>query len=220
MRLLLLGCPGAGKGTQAQFLTQEFHLPQISTGDILRAAIRDASPLGLEVKAIIASGGLVSDEIVIRLVEDRLQQKDCAPGFLLDGFPRTIPQAQALRKITDLDYVIDIQVPDAIIIERLSGRRVHPASGRTYHIKYQPPRIADQDDESGEPLIQRPDDHEDTIRKRLKIYHEQTEPLKTYYSNYKAQENELAPQVITIDGTQAVEEIRKQIFSIITRQRM
>jgi len=209
MRLVLLGCPGAGKGTQAAFIKEGFHIPQISTGDMLRAAIKAGTPLGLEVKKIVDAGQLVSDDIMISLVKDRITQADCVRGFLLDGFPRTIPQAEALRENgIHLDYVIEIGVPDAELIKRLSGRRIHPASGRIYHNLYSPPRVLDQDDVTGEPLIQRPDDQEDTIRNRLVVYHKQTEPLINYYKNNTAIDT---PIYIHIDGLGTPEDIREKI---------
>jgi adenylate kinase len=178
MRLVLLGPPGAGKGTQAGFIRDAYGIPQISTGDMLRAAVKAGTPLGLAAKKVMDVGGLVSDDIIIALVNGRLREPDCRNGYLFDGFPRTIPQADALRNTgVALDYVLEIDVPDAAIVERMSGRRVHPASGRTYHVKYNPPKVPDRDDVTGEPLIQREDDREETVRKRLAIYHEQTEPL-------------------------------------------
>lgn len=211
MRLILLGPPGAGKGTQAKFITEKFHIPQISTGDMLRAAINAGSPLGNQVKKILEEGRLVSDDIMIQLVKDRIQQSDCQKGFLLDGFPRTIPQADALsQNHIHLDFVIEIKVPDAELIKRLSGRRVHLVSGRVYHLIYNPPLEEGKDDVTGEPLIHRPDDHEETIRNRLSVYHKQTEPLVKYYS--QAAGNDV-PVYIKIDGMGPVEEIRERIFS-------
>ena len=185
MRLILLGAPGAGKGTQAKFICEKFGIPQISTGDMLRAAVKAGTPLGLEAKKVMDSGGLVSDDIIIGLVKDRLTQPDCAKGYLFDGFPRTIPQAQAMKDAAvPIDYVLEIDVPFSAIIERMSGRRVHVASGRTYHMKYNPPKVAGKDDETGEDLIQRDDDQEATVRKRLEVYDQQTRPLVDYYSNW------------------------------------
>lgn len=182
MRVILLGAPGAGKGTQAQFITEKFAIPQISTGDMLRAAIKAETELGLQVKAVMASGGLVSDEIIIGIVKERIQEADCAKGFLFDGFPRTIPQAEALKEAgVEIDAVVEIDVPDEEIVKRMSGRRVHEASGRTYHVVFNPPKEEGKDDATGEALIQRADDVEETVRKRLSIYHEQTAPLVTYY---------------------------------------
>lgn len=214
MRLILLGSPGAGKGTQANLITTKYHIPPISTGDILRAAIKQGTALGKKVKAIVDSGQLVPDEMVIELVKARLHQPDCQNGFLLDGFPRTVAQAEALRRITDIDYVIDIEVPPDEIVKRLSGRRIHPASGRIYHVLYQPPKTPDKDDVTGEPLVQRPDDKEETVRKRLAVYQEQTSPLRDYYQHFKA-ENGQAPKYIKMDGTMSVEDIRDQIFSLL-----
>lgn len=215
MRLILLGCPGAGKGTQAKLIIDKYHIPQISTGDILRAAIQQGTELGKKVKQIVDSGSLVSDDIVIQLVQERFKQPDCKNGFLLDGFPRTVAQAEALQKITSIDYVIDIDVPEEEIVNRLSGRRVHPASGRTYHVIHQPPKVEGKDDVTGEDLIQRPDDSEETIRKRLAIYQAQTSPLRDYYQHYQASGSEKVPQYIKIDGTQSVDTIKNQIFSLL-----
>lgn len=211
MKIILLGCPGAGKGTQAKFLTKRYQIPQISTGDIFRNAIQENSALGKEVKKIVESGQLVPDEIVIKLVEQRLKQPDCQNGFLLDGFPRTVAQSQALGLLTPIDYVIDIDVPEEEVVKRLSGRRIHPASGRTYHILYQPPKVADVDDLTGEALIQRPDDKEETVRKRLSVYQTQTSPLRQYYLHLEKQHN--GPKYILIDGNQSVDEITNKIFS-------
>ena len=185
MRLILLGAPGAGKGTQAKFICEKFSIPQISTGDMLRAAVKEGTPLGIEAKKIMDSGGLVSDDIIIGLVKDRLTQPDCAKGYLFDGFPRTIPQAQAMKDAgVPIDYVVEIDVPFDAIIERMSGRRVHVASGRTYHLRYNPPKVAGKDDVTGEDLIQRDDDQEATVRKRLDVYDAQTKPLISYYSTW------------------------------------
>lgn len=214
MRLILLGCPGAGKGTQAKRIAQKYAIPQISTGDILRTAIQQATPLGQEVKAIVENGRLVPDEIVIQLVLDRIQQADCRNGFLLDGFPRTIKQAQVLQENINLDFVIDIDVPEDEIIKRLSGRRIHPASGRTYHIHFQPPKIKDRDDITGEPLIQRPDDSEASIRERLDVYQLQTKPLQDYYLHL-ATTGSSHLQYQKIRGTGSVDEITQRIFAVL-----
>lgn len=215
MRLILLGSPGAGKGTQATFIKEEFHIPQISTGDMLRAAINAGTPLGKQVKQTMDEGRLVSDDCMIQLVKERIQEPDCQNGFLLDGFPRTIPQAEALRQNNiRIDHVIEINVPDAELISRLSGRRVHPGSGRVYHLIYNPPHVEGQDDITGEPLVQRQDDHEDTIRNRLKVYHQQTEPLVNYYSQATGPD---APVFIRIDGTESVEEVKNKIFKALTK---
>ncbi len=209
MRLILLGPPGAGKGTQARYVCDAYHIPQISTGDMLRAAVSAGSPLGLAASRVMATGGLVSDEIIIGLVRDRLREPDCGNGYLFDGFPRTIPQADALRDAgVALDDVLEIDVPDAVIVERMSGRRVHVASGRTYHVKYNPPKIPDRDDVTGEPLIQREDDREETVRKRLAVYHEQTEPLVAYYRQWAATRDPAAPKYRKVDGTGTVEATR------------
>ncbi len=216
MRLILLGCPGAGKGTQAKFIMEACHIPQISTGDILRAAIKAGTPLGQQVQKTVAEGGLVSDEMMIALVSDRLRQPDCANGFLLDGFPRTLEQADALQQNQiDLDYVIEIHVPDAVLVERLAGRRVHPASGRVYHVVHQPPKREGLDDITGEPLVQRPDDTEETVLKRIKLYHEQTEKLVNYYAEQAAVDNVHAPKYIRIDGTADVETVKQHILQAI-----
>lgn len=217
MRVILLGSPGAGKGTQAKFITQRYHIPQISTGDILRAAIQQGSELGKKVKEIVESGRLVPDDIVIELVKERLKQPDCAKGFLLDGFPRTLEQAKALHQFTDIDHVIDIDVPAEEIVKRLSGRRIHPASGRIYHVTNQPPRIKDKDDVTGEPLVQRPDDSEETVRKRLAVYHAQTSPLQHYYQHFKNSQQTSALHYVKIDGTKPVDVIQKQIFSLLDK---
>jgi adenylate kinase len=233
MRIILLGSPGAGKGTQAKLISSRFHIPHISTGDILRAAIKEGSPLGKQVKAIVDSGQLVPDELIIEIVKERLNQSDCKNGFLLDGFPRTVGQAEALGKVTDIDFVIDIDVPEEDIVKRLSGRRIHPASGRIYHIHSHPPKIADKDDETGEPLIQRPDDSESTVRDRLSVYRKQTEPLKQYYlqgfdltkknksifgSPYNNKIYNAIPHYKKIDGTRSVEEISNEIFSLLGKE--
>lgn len=216
MRVILLGGPGAGKGTQANFIKERYAIPQISTGDMLRAAVKQGTPLGIEAKKIMDAGGLVSDDIIMGLVKDRIAQPDCANGFLLDGFPRTLVQAEALREEgIDIDCVIEIDVDDEEIIKRMSGRRVHPASGRTYHVAFNPPKVEGKDDVSGEDLIQRDDDKEETVRKRLDVYHEQTEPLIEYYSNWASAGGEAAPRYARIDGIGSVEEIRERIFAVL-----
>jgi adenylate kinase len=217
MRIILLGGPGAGKGTQANFIKEEFNIPQISTGDMLRAAVKAGTPLGLEAKKIMDAGGLVSDEIILGLVKERIQKDDCANGFLLDGFPRTIPQAEAVKNqgIT-IDSVVEIDVDDDEIIKRMSGRRVHPASGRTYHVVFNPPKEEGKDDVTGEPLIQRDDDREETVRKRLTVYHEQTEPLIDYYTKWAESGSEGAPKYVKVDGIGGVEQIRDTIFAALS----
>lgn len=209
MRVILLGPPGAGKGTQAAFIRDTYGIPPISTGDMLRAAVKAGTPLGLAAKQVMDSGALVSDDIIIGLVKDRLTQSDCARGYLFDGFPRTIPQANAMKDAhVKLDYVVEIDVPDAAIVERMSGRRVHPASGRTYHVKFNPPKITGKDDVTGEPLIQRADDREETVMNRLAVYHAQTEPLITYYAQWEATGDPLAPRYRKVNGLGTVEGIR------------
>lgn len=216
MRLILLGAPGAGKGTQATFICQKYGIPQISTGDMLRAAVKAGTPLGLEAKAVMASGGLVSDNLIINLVKERLAQNDCATGFLFDGFPRTIPQADAMKAAgVKLDCVLEIDVPFEAIVERMSGRRSHPASGRTYHIKFNPPKIEGLDDLTGEPLVQRDDDKEETVKKRLDVYSAQTRPLVNYYSQWAEHEPEAAPRYKAISGTGSVDEITARVFSML-----
>lgn len=216
MKLILLGAPGAGKGTQAQFICEKYSIPQISTGDMLRAAVKAGTPLGLQAKKVMDSGALVSDDIIIGLVKERIAQPDCANGFLFDGFPRTIPQADALKDAgVDLDFVLEIDVPDEAIIERMSGRRVHPASGRTYHIAYNPPRKEGKDDETGEDLIQREDDAEEVVRKRLSVYHEQTKPLVGYYSTWAQNGGANAPKYRKISGVGTVEEITARVISAL-----
>jgi adenylate kinase len=216
MRLILLGPPGAGKGTQAGFIRDAYRIPQISTGDMLRTAVKAGTPLGLAAKRIMDAGILVSDEIIIGLVNDRLREPDCANGYLFDGFPRTIPQADALKAAgVALDYVLEIDVPDAAIVERMSGRRVHVASGRTYHVKYNPPKVADRDDVTGEPLIQREDDREDTVKKRLAVYHAQTEPLIAYYARWAATGDARAPRFRRVDGLGLVEAIRDTVLAAL-----
>ncbi len=218
MRLVLLGCPGAGKGTQAKFIKERFSIPQVSTGDMLRAATQAGTPLGLQVKSIMDEGKLVPDDIMIQLVKHRIQEPDCKNGFLLDGFPRTIPQAEALKKNhVHLDYVIEITAEEEELVKRLSGRRTHPASGRVYHVLYNPPKIEDIDDVTGEPLIHRVDDYEETIRKRLRIYHQQTEPLVNYYQNMAINNTLDGPVYIKIDGVGPVEEVRNRIFSALKK---
>jgi adenylate kinase len=216
MRLILLGAPGAGKGTQATFICQKYGIPQISTGDMLRAAVKAGTPLGLEAKAVMDSGGLVSDDLIINLVKERLTQSDCANGFLFDGFPRTIPQADAMKAAgVALDYVVEIDVPFDAIIERMSGRRSHPASGRTYHVKFNPPKAEGKDDVTGEPLVQRPDDQEETVKKRLEVYSAQTRPLVAYYSGWAAQDPASAPQYRAISGMGDVDVIKSRIFEAL-----
>jgi len=216
MRLILLGGPGAGKGTQANFIKDKHQIPQISTGDMLRAAIKDGTELGKEAKGYMDSGGLVPDEVIIGLVKERIRKADCQKGFLFDGFPRTIPQADAMKDAgVALDAVVDINVPDTEIIKRMSGRRVHLASGRTYHITFNPPKEEGKDDVTGEALIQRDDDHEDTVRNRLDVYHSQTEPLVDYYKNWESSGESTAPTYIRIEGVGKVEEIRDQIYSAL-----
>lgn len=220
MRLILLGAPGAGKGTQAKFICEKFGIPQISTGDMLRAAVKAGTPLGIEAKKVMDAGGLVSDDIIIGLVKDRLKQDDCRNGYLFDGFPRTIPQAEAMKEAgVPIDYVLEIDVPFDAIIERMSGRRVHAASGRTYHLKYNPPRAAGVDDETGEPLIQRDDDKEETVRKRLDVYAQQTRPLVDYYSDWAAKgapgASVAPPQYRKISGVGSVDEITARVFEAL-----
>ena len=216
MRLILLGAPGAGKGTQAAFICQKYGIPQITTGDMLRAAVKAGTPLGVEAKKVMDAGGLVSDDIIIGLVKERIAQPDCANGFLFDGFPRTIPQADAMKSAgVGLDFVLEIDVPDAAIIERMSGRRVHVASGRTYHVKYNPPKAEGVDDVTGEPLIQRDDDREETVLKRLQIYQSQTRPLVEYYSAWAATEDPAAPTYRKISGTGSVEEITARAMAAL-----
>jgi len=194
MRLILLGPPGAGKGTQAKMICEKYGIPQISTGDMLRAAVSAETPLGIEAKKVMDAGELVSDDLILQLVKDRISENDCTSGYLLDGFPRTIVQAEGMKKLgIDVDFVVELQVKDEEIIERMGGRRIHPASGRVYHVKFNPPKIEDQDDETGEALIQRDDDAEHTVRKRLDVYHEQTAPLIDYYSTINDESLEIAP---------------------------
>ncbi len=217
MRLILLGAPGAGKGTQATFICQKYGIPQISTGDMLRAAVKAGTPLGLEAKKVMDSGALVGDDIIIGLVKERLAQPDCAKGFLFDGFPRTIPQADAMKAAgVKLDYVLEIDVPFEAIVERMSGRRSHTASGRTYHVKFNPPKVAGIDDVTGEPLIQREDDKEETVKKRLEVYAAQTRPLVEYYSNWAKADPVNAPKYRAIIGTGTVEEITARAFDALS----
>jgi adenylate kinase len=216
MRLILLGAPGAGKGTQATFICQRYGIPQISTGDMLRAAVKAGTPLGVAAKKVMDAGGLVSDDIIIGLVKERLAQPDCAKGFLFDGFPRTIPQADAMKAAgVKLDVVLEIDVPDTAIIERMSGRRVHLASGRTYHVQFNPPKVAGLDDTTGEPLIQREDDREETVRKRLDVYHQQTRPLVSYYTQWAASGDVQAPRCARINGTGSVEAITERVTAAL-----
>ncbi|WP_372826629.1 adenylate kinase [Polaromonas sp.] len=217
MRLILLGAPGAGKGTQATFICQKYGIPQISTGDMLRAAVKAGTPLGLEAKKVMDSGALVSDDLIINLVKDRIAQPDCANGFLFDGFPRTLPQADAMKVAgVKLDHVLEIDVPFEAIIDRMSGRRSHPASGRTYHVKFNPPKVEGKDDVTGEPLIQREDDKEDTVRKRLEVYSAQTRPLVDYYSSWAKADPAAAPRYRAISGMGGVDEITSRAFKALS----
>jgi adenylate kinase len=218
MRLILLGGPGAGKGTQANFIKERYGIPQISTGDMLRAAVKAGTELGKQAKKVMDAGGLVSDDIIIGLVKERIKEPDCQKGFLFDGFPRTIPQADAMKNAgVTIDAVVDIDVPDSEIIKRMSGRRVHLASGRTYHLVFNPPKQEGKDDVTGEDLIQRDDDKEDTVRKRLDIYHSQTEPLVEYYKKWESSGGSGAPKYIRIEGVGKVEEIRDQAFAALDK---
>ena len=217
MRLILLGAPGAGKGTQAAFICRKFGIPQISTGDMLRAAVKAGSPIGIAAKKVMDAGGLVSDDIIIGLVKERIAQPDCASGFLFDGFPRTIPQADAMKSAgVKLDAVVEIDVPDAAIVERMSGRRVHMPSGRTYHVKFNPPKVAGRDDATGEDLIQRDDDKTETVRKRLDVYRSQTRPLVAYYSEWAARGDPAAPKYHKINGTGSVDEIMSRAMAALS----
>jgi adenylate kinase len=217
MRLILLGPPGAGKGTQAAFICRQFSIPQVSTGDMLRAAVKAGTPLGVAAKKVMDSGALVGDDIIIGLVKERIAQPDCVNGFLFDGFPRTIPQAQAMRDAAvPLDVVLEIDVPDSAIIERMSGRRVHLASGRTYHVKHNPPRVEGRDDVTGEPLIQRDDDQEATVRKRLEVYQSQTRPLVDYYASWADSGDTSAPRYRKVSGTGSVEEITARAMAALS----
>ncbi len=216
MRLILLGGPGAGKGTQANLIKNRYQIPQISTGDMLRAALKEGTELGLKAKTYMDAGKLVPDDVIIGLVKERIKEPDCQKGFLFDGFPRTIPQADAMKDAgVPIEAVVDIDVPDAEIIKRMSGRRVHLASGRTYHIVFNPPKEKGKDDETGEPLIQRDDDKEETVRKRLDVYHAQTEPLVDYYKEWEKSGEAAAPKYIRIDGVGKVDEIRDQIYAAL-----
>jgi adenylate kinase len=217
MKLILLGGPGAGKGTQAGFITEKYGIPQISTGDMLRAAVKTGSPMGLAAKKVMDAGGLVSDDIILGLIAERLKQPDCAKGFLLDGFPRTIPQAEALRtQGVELDYVLEIDVSDEEIIRRMSGRRVHPGSGRTYHVVFNPPKVDGKDDVTGEPLIQRDDDKEETVKKRLAVYHSQTKPLIDYYSKWSDTGAEGAPKHKRVSGIGSLDAIKSAVFAALS----
>ncbi len=217
MRIILLGAPGAGKGTQATFIKEKFNIPQISTGDMLRAAVKAGTPLGLEAKAFMDSGGLVPDAVIIGLVSERIKEEDCANGFLFDGFPRTIPQADAMKAAgVTIDYVVEIDVPDSAIIERMSGRRSHPASGRTYHVKFNPPKVAGKDDVTGEDLVQREDDKVETVKKRLEVYHSQTKPLVEYYANWAKSGAAGAPKHVKVNGLGEMNSIRNNIFAALT----
>jgi adenylate kinase len=214
MRLILLGGPGAGKGTQANYIKDKYSIPQISTGDMLRAAVKAGTDLGKEAKGYMDAGGLVPDEVIIGLVKERIKEPDCEQGFLFDGFPRTIPQADAMKDAgVPIDAVVDIHVPDEEIIKRMSGRRAHLASGRTYHVIFNPPKVEGKDDATGEPLVQRDDDKEDVVKKRLDVYHEQTEPLIDYYKKWEATGEADAPQYVRVEGVGKVEEIRDKIFA-------
>ena len=216
MRVILLGGPGAGKGTQANYIKEKYGIPQISTGDMLRAAVKEGTPLGLEAKKVMDAGGLVSDDIILGLVKERISQDDCSNGFLFDGFPRTLAQAEALKEQgVDIDAVVEIDVDDEEIIKRMSGRRVHLSSGRTYHVVFNPPKEEGKDDVTGEPLIQRDDDKEETVRKRLEVYHEQTEPLIDYYKRWESSGETGAPTYIRIEGVGKVDEIRDRIYTAL-----
>jgi adenylate kinase len=216
MRLILLGAPGAGKGTQANYIKEKYGIPQISTGDMLRAAVKAGTPLGVAAKQVMDAGGLVSDDIIINLVKERIKDADCANGFLFDGFPRTIPQAQAMKDAgIPIDYVVEIDVADSEIVKRMSGRCVHLASGRTYHVEFNPPKVAGKDDATGEDLVQRPDDVEETVLKRLHVYHDQTKPLVDYYSAWAQSGDAKAPKCVNIPGVGSVENIRDQIFAVL-----
>ena len=216
MRIILLGGPGAGKGTQAAFVSERYGIPQVSTGDMLRAAIRSGSELGGRAATLMDAGRLVSDEIIIGLVEERIAAGDCANGFLFDGFPRTIPQAAAMRaRGVDIDAVVEIAVPDEKIVERMGGRRVHPGSGRTYHIRFNPPEVEGIDDVTGEPLVLRDDDREDTVRRRLEVYHEQTEPIIDYYRQWGEDDPRSAPRVSRVDGLGPLEDVRERMFAVL-----
>jgi adenylate kinase len=216
MRIILLGMPGAGKGTQARFLAEKYRIPQISTGDMLRTAIKDGTPLGLQARGYIDRGALVPDDVVIGVVKQRLAEPDCASGFIFDGFPRTLPQAEALRRSgIEVDFVVDIDVSDDEILRRLGGRRVHPASGRTYHVVFNPPRVAGRDDVTGESLVQRRDDREETVRERIATYHELSRPLIDYYSQWHRSGDPRAPRYVRVDGSSSVEQVREQLFAAL-----
>jgi adenylate kinase len=216
MRVILLGAPGAGKGTQANLIKEKFGIPQISTGDMLRAAVKAGTPLGVAAKKIMDAGGLVSDDIIINLVKERIKEADCKNGFLFDGFPRTIPQAQAMKDADiRIDYVVEIDVADSEIIQRMSGRRVHLASGRTYHQVFNPPKVAGKDDVTGEDLVQRPDDAEETVIKRLNVYHEQTKPLVDYYTTWAKSNAANAPKIVHVPGVGSVDSIRDKVFAAL-----
>ena len=213
MRIILLGAPGAGKGTQATFIKEHFNIPQISTGDMLRAAVKAGTPLGLEARSHMDSGGLVPDAVIIGLVSERIKDADCKNGFLFDGFPRTIPQADAMKNAgVGIDYVVEIDVPDSAIVERMSGRRSHPASGRTYHVKFNPPKVAGKDDVTGEDLVQRDDDKEETVQKRLEVYHSQTKPLVDYYANWAKSGAAGSPKHVKVNGLGDMNKIKDAIF--------
>ncbi len=216
MRIILLGAPGAGKGTQATFIKEKFNIPQISTGDMLRAAVKAGTPLGLEAKSFMDSGGLVPDAVIIGLVSERIKDADCQAGFLFDGFPRTIPQAEAMKNAgVGVDYVVEIDVPDEAIIERMSGRRSHPASGRTYHVKFNPPKVAGKDDVTGEDLVQRDDDKEQVVKNRLDVYHSQTKPLVNYYSTWANSGEAGAPKHVKVYGLGDMNNIKENIFAAL-----
>ncbi|MEP6996231.1 MAG: adenylate kinase [Betaproteobacteria bacterium] len=218
MRLILLGPPGAGKGTQAAFIKEAYGIPQISTGDMLRAAVEAGTPLGVAAQKVMDSGALVSDDIIIALVKERLKASDCVNGYLFDGFPRTIPQADAMKEAAvPIEFVLEIAVPDAAIVERMSGRRVHPASGRSYHVKFNPPKVAGRDDITGESLIQREDDKEETVKKRLAVYHAQTEPLIAYYRQWAASGDPSAPEYRSVDGMGSVDAIKDAVLAALRR---
>lgn len=217
MKLILLGAPGAGKGTQAAFICQKYGIPQISTGDMLRAAVKAGTPLGVAAKKVMDAGQLVSDDIILGLVEERLKQPDCAKGYLFDGFPRTLPQADAMKaRGVAIDWVLEIEVPDEEIVQRMSGRRVHPASGRTYHVKFNPPRVEGRDDVSGEPLVQRDDDREETVKKRLDVYRAQTRPLVDYYKGWAASGDARAPKYRKISGLGPVDEVTRRAIAALS----